>query len=62
MERNLHRAISFGDGTSFISGEMIGRGVRVMVELIKSITNRVVERMVYRTASLVPNSALVERY
>lgn len=61
-EVKLHRAISIGDDTSFISGEMIRRRVRVMVELIQSVTDRVVERMVYRTATLVPNSALVKSY
>ncbi|MFS8027692.1 hypothetical protein Hanom_Chr16g01501741 [Helianthus anomalus] len=57
---SLHRAIGVCNIASLLRRKMIGWSMRSEVKVDESVTDRVLERMVNRTTSFVPNGALVK--
>lgn len=58
---NLHGAVGFGNPTSLVGGEVVGWRVKSVIEVEKSVADRVPKTMVDGAATLVPYGAFVER-
>lgn len=58
----LHGSGGAGDSPSLVGGQVVGRRVVSAVEVKESVANGVAERVVSRTASLMPDRTLVEAH
>lgn len=48
------------NSASFVGGEVVGKGLRRVVEVNERVADGIAKRVVNRTAALVPDGAFVE--